>query len=397
LPRIPTAFLFAAVLGPLIFYLGWPRHWFDTFTRITDYIGRHWHHEHYFVQYFGEALVRPPFPLTYPLVMTLVTVPLVTLLTAALGGSALFGDWFGRRRQAAHERGGHLEGRPVEGGERPRRRSMVWDPRGTGVLIAVNILVPIAVIARPSSPVFGGTKHWMTAMPFLAVLSGWGVIWAVRQAWPRGGPRHRRARSSSRVRWLVMAAVIGILSAPLVHATLNVHPHGTAYYNELIGGVRGAADREMMRQFWGSATREAVGLLDREAPAGARVFTHNSTAWGWYSKDGLIRGDIHEVSLRGSHGLSRADYALFNHQRSFINTEIGTGRPGLFDIWRRYDTMAPIAVWGVDGVPMLSLYGTERVRGRDDAPPAMDPNPPTNPDPVTTPGPEPEPAPEPDP
>jgi hypothetical protein len=155
---------------------------------------------------------------------------------------------------------------------------------------------------------------------------------------------------------------LAILSAPMIHATFAVHPFGTGYYNELIGGVRGAADRGMMRQYWGYATRAALDTLNREAPEGASVFTHNTTAWGWYVGDGLVRDDIREVPTLGLHGLRRANYALFNHQRSFLNTELGTGRPGLLDIWRRYDTMAPISVWGVNGVPMLSLYGERRVR-----------------------------------
>lgn len=332
IPKIPAAFVTMAVLGPFIFYLGWPRHWFDTYNRIAWYIGRHWHHEHYFVYQFGEALVRPPFDWSFPLVMTLITVPVVALATAFAGGSALGREGWRKLTD--------------------RGDSVARDRRGTGALIAINLIIPILIIARPETPIFGGTKHWMHAMPWLAALAGVGLMAAFSLLWkarPDGRQRFQRGFAA-----LIFAAILAI---PMVHATMSYHPNGTAYYNELVGGARGAADRELMRQFWGYSTRSGLAYLNEIAPDGARVFPHNANAdsMRWYQEDGLLRDDF-----RDHWSANYADYAFFNHQKAFV--------PVMQEIWEAMETTAPMRVWTVHGVPVLSLYGdpTHRVPEAED-------------------------------
>ncbi|MCA9562023.1 MAG: glycosyltransferase family 39 protein [Myxococcales bacterium] len=324
IPAIPSAFVSMLLLGPLIFYLGWPRHWFDTYNRIVWYFARHLEHEHYYVNYFGEALIRPPFPVAFPFVMTLITVPAITLAASAYGSGLTLRQWFRQLRQSDAER----------------------DNRATGVLITLNILIPILIIARPSTPVFGGTKHWMQAMPFMCAMAGVGVSSAFEGLWER--------TEGSRAKLLRMggaALFVGLLSIPTVHATLSVHPHGTAYYNELIGGVRGAADSDQMRQYWGYACRDVLSFLNENAPPNSTIYPHNALgeAMRYYREDGLLREDI-----RDSWNPSSADYLFFFHQRAFLSS---TGAPpSLFDIWRAAQTDAPVAVATVEGVPVCSLY-----------------------------------------
>ncbi|MFB6351572.1 MAG: ArnT family glycosyltransferase, partial [Bradymonadaceae bacterium] len=223
LPAIPWALLAMALLGPLVFYATNPRFWFDTYSRVASYMAFHLNHVHYFVYYFGQNLKYPPLPGSYPWVMTVVTVPATILIAAGLGGvyAALTWDpidWLGRWRTALAE------------GRLPDRRT--GDPRATGFLLALNLVFPIALIAMPKTPIFGGTKHWMPAMPFLALFAGAGVILAFRLI------RDRLDRAGlARVTALVTAvAVLG----PAAYATAHIHPFGTSYYNEFIGSIRGA-------------------------------------------------------------------------------------------------------------------------------------------------------------
>ena len=41
-----------------------------------------------------------------------------------------------------------------------------------GYLLAMNAFFPLVLIALPSTPIFGGTKHWTTGYPFFALLGG---------------------------------------------------------------------------------------------------------------------------------------------------------------------------------------------------------------------------------
>src|SRR5690606_18107719 len=97
-PRIPAAFFSMILIGPVIFYLLWPRHYFDSFNRVAWYIERHLAHEHYAVHYYGELLVRPPFPREFPFVMSWYTIPMVTLFAIFIGwiAVAVHGQWRSR-------------------------------------------------------------------------------------------------------------------------------------------------------------------------------------------------------------------------------------------------------------------------------------------------------------
>ena len=166
------------------------------------------------------------------------------------------------------------------------------------------------------------------------------LVWRVDTKW---GPAFLRN--------LTMLLLVAVLSVPLAHATFNVHPHGTAYYNEVIGGVRGAADAEMMRQFWGYSTRSGLDYVNETARPRARLFPHNANgdAMYWYRQDGLLRDDLLDVW-----SAAHADYAFFNHQKAFV--------PAAQDIWEEMGTTAPMRVWTVNGVPVFSIYANERSR-----------------------------------
>jgi hypothetical protein len=100
----------------------------------------------------------------------------------------------------------------------------------------------------------------------------------------------------------------------------------------------------MMRQFWGYAGGEALPFLNERAPDGTAVWLGNTTigAWAAYKRDNRL-----EKNLPGR-GIERSDIALYHHQRAFAQQQNF--------IYQDYATMAPSRVYGVDGVPMLSVY-----------------------------------------
>ena len=56
-----------------------------------------------------------------------------------------------------------------------------WEPvgpkpkQGLELLLITSLIFPIALISLPNIPIFGGTKHWMPAMPYLALFAGIGA------------------------------------------------------------------------------------------------------------------------------------------------------------------------------------------------------------------------------
>jgi 4-amino-4-deoxy-L-arabinose transferase-like glycosyltransferase len=324
MPRIPLAFWSMLIIGPLVFFLLWPRLWHEPVEHFRWYVNFHLDHTHYFVQYFHRDLIYPPFPIEFPWVMTLVTVPGTILLAFVAGLLGLWPQgraWLDRWAQAISE------------WSLPERYP---DAKGTHALIVINLIFPIALISMPDTPIFGGTKHWMPAMPFMAIIAGFGVQYVSRVIADWLSIRRAAFVGSA----MAMLAALG----PAVYATAHNHPFGTSYYSEVIGGQRGAADAGMMRQYWGYTSKQALPWLNQQVEEETKIWTHNTTGYAWdaYEANELVTKDFYPV------GIEQSDYGLYHHQRAF-NKE-------LTDLWREYNTFTPSYVVHQDGVPLLSLY-----------------------------------------
>jgi len=308
-PRVPLALFCMAVLGPIVLYAGWPRHWYDTFNRLAWYLNFHLTHEHYYVLYFGQNLVRPPFPFEYPFVMTGITTPLVILWVCLTGCVVAAVRWV---RSLGVSTGDMFAG---------------------GLLVTLNILIPFLIIARPSTPVFGGIKHWFPALPFLCVMGGLAVdaaLSALRVPWQRA---------------TATALLLGAIGISGGVATWQCHPFGISYYNELVGGITGGADRMAMRQFWGYASRQSLDFLNTHVPQNGSVHWHETTAYAadMYREEGWLREDI-----RTTWSIPDADYVVYEHDKGFWEFQT--------HVWTHYQTWAPVYVVSLHGVPLISVY-----------------------------------------
>ncbi|MGM0576326.1 MAG: ArnT family glycosyltransferase [Myxococcota bacterium] len=320
LPPIPVALLAMPVVAfPMLFVL-WPKLWYDPFRAVSDYFRFHLQHDHYMQWYFGEPLEVPPFPFEFPFALTALTVPEAFLLLILVGIALAL--WRGRGRQ-----------------EEPIPSEEAGDPGpSANAFLLLNGLVPVVLIALPSTPIFGGVKHWMTGMPFLLLFGGYALATALR----------RIARDVRRpwLRAVAVGAVLVLVYAQPIRASVRANAFGTGYWNSLVaGGAQGAADRKLMRLYWGYTTRPALPWLNEHAPRGARVFFQNTTydAYDAYKRDGLLRHDI-----RYHHGPGGADVALIEPQKAFGDLDLR--------VRRSFRVAGPEEVVLYEGVPMLRIY-----------------------------------------
>jgi len=329
---VPIAFPAMAVLGPLIFLATWPWLWRDTLPRLREYLAFHLQHENYSWHYLGTILREPPFPIAYPFVVTALTVPAAVLFLYAAGllhGLARLGISL---RAALHGEQARAGGTPSAGA-----------PSASDELfLLLNALFPIALIAWPTVPVFGGVKHWLPAMPFLALLGARALVAAGRVLWPQ------RA-------WQVTATLALFALAPAVRAVAHVHPYGTAAYNELAGGAAGAATLGMQRQFWGDDVVGLLSDLNAHAVPNARVWwqeTAHGAVRAW-QRDGRVRPD-----LRWASGPDDADVSIWHYHQEFRDKEFRTWtafaeppRPG-----EPARLPRPVAGLYLDEVPLVTIY-----------------------------------------
>lgn len=342
IPPIPVAFFSMLILGPAIFFLHWPFLWHQTFERLGWYFGFHLHHVHYYWEYFGTLLTDPPFPWLYPFAVTALTLPLPTLLLAGAGLLAACGERLGHPLRALLHAMGRVGG-VVTGPRAEAPHPPPWfADRHDGWLLVLNALVPLLIIAVPSVPIFGGMKHWLHAMPFLCVLAGVALDRAIQALPPRlGRLRLTPARS--------YAVVAPLVLLPSLLGLVHVGPYGTSYYNALAGGVAGAADLGMQRQYWSANVVGVLPWINTALPRNARVYLHevNGECYRTYRRDGYLRRD-----LRMAWTVDHADWTAYQYHREFVDTE--------YRIWNKTGDKTIAHGLYLDEVPLILVYDTHR-------------------------------------
>jgi hypothetical protein len=347
---IPASLVAMATVGPLLFLALWPWMWNDTAPRIQEYLNFHLNHVYYNIEFLGVTYFGPPSPKLYAPVMIVATVPAVTLLLFVTGA-------FERLRHLAKRAfvgpGGILPSpwrtprvirlldAPDHEGDDAR------DAGETDLLLFLSFAVPIGFFFLPHTPVFGGTKHWITAYPFLAVFAGRGFTMAA-------GALHRLFEARlSRLTFLstvgaenAVPAALGVVVAlaPLAE-TAHSHPFGLSAYTPIVGGTAGAADIGLNRQFWGFTTESLAPYFEHNAPRNATVFFHD-TAWDSWAR--LLDERRLRPDLRGVGYAHEAEFAIVHHEQHMLEQDV--------EIWMAYGSPAPDYVLTHDGVPIISVY-----------------------------------------
>lgn len=320
--RLPRALVWMAVLGPPTLVVLWPLLWWDGAARFVFYVRFHLAHEYYNMEFLGRTWFAPPMPLGYAWLMTAATVPTVTLLASVAGG--LLGA---RDALRANE-------------ERWRETAVLW---------AICVFVNYGAWLSPQTPIFGGTKHWLTAYPFLCLFAGRGFE-ACADALERWLHDDAAAAGPAFRRRALDAGLLALALAPSIVGSLRAHPWGLSAYGPLVGGAPGAADLGLNRGFWGYQTGAVVDVLGT-LPPNASVYVHDTTfdAFRMLQRDGRLRAD-----LRPAWSPAGADAALYHHEQHMAGVEQ--------QIWTVFGTTTPAIVKGLDGVPIVWVYVRPRAR-----------------------------------
>ncbi len=302
----PVFYLFVVVTLP-VYYLVWPWLWYDPWHRFVAYLLFHAKHVNYTTYYFGHELTKGPFPFSFPWGMTLFTTPLPQLILFFASTAWLVI---------------HIA--------KDKQQRSIW------LTLFLAGLFPIFLIALPSVPVFGGIKHWFSGYPFLLVP---GTFLIIRGTELLFGKR----------KFSVPLVVVTFALIALIPLNVKFSRHGAAFFNQLIGGVQGAADKEMQRNFWGYDMLDLADAINKNAPKHARLFIAsyaeglNPDAFYFLRNAGIIRHDIIPIN-----SLEHADMALFFYEKQ--------NEPVLFDIFRHFNTVRPLAITTVDGVYYSGIY-----------------------------------------
>lgn len=336
LPQVFTA--------PFVFFLLWPWIWFDTWQRLGAYFHRHLHPPAWETYYLGDIIMNPPpFAWHYPFVMSFYTIPATAIFLMLFGFLLLLfsGKSVGALRALAAKMKGQahsVKNHLLDEASAEAVDKNVITPHWDKLFLLWNILLPYLIIANPKTPIYGGTKHFMTAMPFLAIVATLALRWLVNRFALRF-PMPKAGKLGFAGFLMVLATTGGAIGI------YHTHPNTLSYYNELMGGTIAAPEVGMQRTFWAASTRETLPFINEHAPKRARIW-FNNTPWdsfNAYKKDGLLRGDL----LR-AHRMEQADIAVMNHWKYYID--------GAYEIRRIFNAPYAEHASHIDGLPLTEVY-----------------------------------------
>ncbi len=214
--------------GPVIAWLGNPAWWRESLTRIAHYYalnaGRRGALPDIRILYFGQ-IYEYSLPWHNAWVLIAITVP-ASILFAAVAGLVL---------------------------RLPTVR------RDRVPLYFLLHLAVLPVLRMLPTPAHDGVRLFLPTFFFLAAFAGWGAV----------GLADRIGRTP-RGRAVARSALAAAALLPAAWGLVRIHPFELSYYNELIGGPRGAWARGFELSYWYEAfDRDTVADLNRVIPDGA--------------------------------------------------------------------------------------------------------------------------------
>ena len=254
-PRLETVTAILA-FAPVIGWLGNPAWWVETLPRLAHYYmlntDRRGTLPDIQILYFGQ-LYEFSLPWHNAFVLMGITVP------AAILGAGVIGI--------------------VWGLQRIRRDRLPF-------YFLIHFLT-LPVVRMFPTPAHDGVRLFLPTFFFLAAFAGWGTVWVAELL-------AQVVRIPSRLARPVLASLV---LGSAAFALIRIHPYELSYYNELIGGPRGAWERGFELTYWYDAFNGPVlDDLNRKLPPKARVgFLNDKTlpiTFQELQTLGELRGDI---------------------------------------------------------------------------------------------------------
>ena len=206
----------------LMFYLCWPWLWQSPIDRIWDFFNFFTRHQHIPTYYFGSQYTEPPWHL--PPVLTLLVTPALIVLLFFVG---LFSKAFPIRER---------------------------------LFVLANLALAVGIISISPSK-HDGIRLFLPAIPFLYLIAGAGLVTTY-------GYFRELAQSWKQVRHgpLIFSALASfLLGLTIIQSVVRYHPYETAYFNEFVGGDRGAVAHGLEYEYWCGSYIDALKWLDQHS------------------------------------------------------------------------------------------------------------------------------------
>ncbi len=311
--QISRIILLYFLLSPLFTYLLWFPFWDHPFGRLIE--ASHSYTTSTMnmpILYFGNLVYSGNnVPWHYPLGILAVTTPLILLIFAGIGIIYLI-----------------------------ITRKIKFDIK---LFILLWFLVPLSRYLKPHMIVIDDIRHFMEIIFPFAIISGVGMYQTMGKIIKICNKIVPKINKNIIV-FCFLLSVIFYLS----YQVFSYHPFQTSYYNEIVGGVKGA-NQQFDIEFWASSYKKALQYLNANAPNNSIITIPMAPDIGkLYLRKDLI-AKLNEQNLAGvdSKIYSQSDYTVILNRQSFFNW---------YGISQYIENRIPVYTLTLYNIPLVSIY-----------------------------------------
>ncbi len=204
-------------------------------------------------------------------------------------------------------------------------------------------LIPIARYLKPQMIVIDDIRHFMEVIFPFSLIAGLGIyhvylsiIKILHNIFPRIN------------KLFISSFLILFLISYLLFQIFSYHPYQTSYYNELIGGVKGA-QKKFDIEFWASAYKEALQYLNMNAPKESIITIPMAPDIArLYLREDLTKY-LNQYNLAGADSkiYIQSDYTVILNRESFF---------AWYGIYPYIQNRQPIYSLKLFDTPLVSIY-----------------------------------------
>lgn len=140
----------------------------------------------------------------------------------------------------------------------------------SSILLFSWVLIPLVILSLPITEYRDGVRQIMFILPALSIFAGaglWGVVNYLSQVFPEFGW----------IAYLSAIAVVGLIA----FECFTIHPYYLDYYNQLVGGIKGAANNYLVG-WWGNGMGPALAYVDQHAPLNSTIWIYGPKTTAFY-------------------------------------------------------------------------------------------------------------------
>ena len=221
----------------------------------------------------------------------------------------------------------------------------------TSILIFIWLLIPILRVTVPHAGIYGGVRQIMEFIPAMAILAGIGANFFLKQV---SSIRYQvlgiKAANKKHFMLYTLYFILILSFLPIFFKFISIHPNENAYFNPLIGGLKGARDMDF--PYWGNtfgnAYRQGSNFVNKQAERNAtlvlsqelmpnlpRTFVREDITFSNTMRSGYLRKGEYVIGLNFGSGLNMSYYSSRFYNRTLLPIhEVKIDNTAILTVWK---------------------------------------------------------------